>query len=270
MSTLWSSTNRWLTWFHRWAGVVLAWMTIKPQLTAVLLLALLIWLMRQRRWAAVNSFLISMAVLIAVSTLIVPTWLFQMWAQMRETPMPTEYYPWIGNTWFLLLRTFGLGQPILWLLYLVVALPFLGHVLHTAFQRSTALGDVVALSVLAAFFVAPYARHYDFPVLLIAVLVLLGRRPSSATLRLLVTALLLLPFLQLFLLAHFKVSGDSNSTFLLECSYFWIPVLCLASWLLSIRGEGQGNLLASPKDLDTSGPPLARNGPETSASRFAR
>src|SRR5882724_4797444 len=23
MSTLWSSTNRWLTWFHRWAGVVL-------------------------------------------------------------------------------------------------------------------------------------------------------------------------------------------------------------------------------------------------------
>src|ERR1700738_3330897 len=23
MSTLWSSANRWLTWFHRWAGVVL-------------------------------------------------------------------------------------------------------------------------------------------------------------------------------------------------------------------------------------------------------
>jgi hypothetical protein len=184
--------------------------------------------------------------------------------------MPTEYYPWIGNTWFLLLRTFGLESPVLWLLYLVVALPFLGYVLHTAFQRSTALADVVALSVLAAFFVAPYARHYDFPVLLIAVLVLLGKRPSSATLRLLVTALVVLPFLQLFLLAHFKISRDSYTPFLLESSYFWIPVLCLASWLLSIRGGRQGNLLVSGTGSDSSGAPLAREGREASASRLAR
>jgi len=232
----------------RWAGAVMAWMTIKPQLTAILLLALLIWLVRRRRWAAVNSFLMTLAVLISVSTLILPTWPFQMWSQMRETPMPTDYYPWIGNTWFLLLRTFGLKQSILWLLYLAVALPFLGWVSYTAFQRSTTLADILALSVLAAFFVAPYARHYDFPVLLIAVLVLLAKCPSSATLRLLVTALVLLPFLQLFLLAHFKVSGDSSSPFLLEGSFFWIPALCLVSWLFAILGGPQGSVLVSSKD----------------------
>jgi len=163
----------------RAAGVVLAWLTIKPQLTAVLLLALVVWLVRRRRWSALAALAVTGALLGLASTLALPTWLPDLLNAPRLTPPPSTYFPWIGNTWWLLLETFGTGGLLLWLLYLVVTLPLLTHVLASAYRESTALAEVMALSVLAAFFVAPYARHYDFPVLAVPVLVLLGRRPVA-------------------------------------------------------------------------------------------
>jgi MFS family permease len=215
------------------AGVVLAWLTIKPQLTAVLLLALLVWLIRNRRYKAVAAFFVTGVLLGLVSSLVLPSWLPDMLNAPRLTPSPTEFFPWIGNTWFLLLRSLSLEGPMLWLLYLIVALPFLGYVLKAAFQRSTTLAHVLALSILAAFFVAPYARHYDFPVLLIPVMALLGKRPSLLTAALVVPALVVLPFVQMSLLVDYKASHDPNGWFVVECTYFWIPVLCLAAWFLA-------------------------------------
>jgi hypothetical protein len=150
---------------HDWsAGVVLAWLTLKPQLTMVLLAAVLLWAVRQRRWPVVLGFGITLTVLVLGCMLLVPAWPVEMWNAMRTPPPPpTEFYPWIGNTWLLVLRALGLHGPALWLLYAAVALPFLGVVLHAALDRTRPLSDVLALGTLAAFFVAPYARHYDFP-----------------------------------------------------------------------------------------------------------
>ena len=216
-----------------WAGVVLAWLTIKPQLTVVLLLAILLWAIRQRRWRVVAGFSAALAVLCLASTLVVPSWLIQMLNAPQVTPSPTEHYPWIGNSWFLVLKSLGMHGWGLVALYLAVALPFLGLIIRAALNRAYSLADLLSVSVLAAFFVTPYARHYDFPILLIPVMVLLaGRLPPLAG-ALLVLVLFLFPYGQLFWLADLKARQDSSGKFLLEATYFWVPLLVAAIWFAS-------------------------------------
>jgi len=84
----------------------------------------------------------------------------------------------------------------------------------------------------AAFFVAPYARHYDFPVLLVPLFVLLNsRRLAEAAGALLLGGLLLLPYLQLAVLARLRDGYSPLPRFLLESTYFWIPLVLAVTWL---------------------------------------
>jgi hypothetical protein len=214
------------------AGVVLAWLTIKPQLTAVLLLGLLLWAVRHRRWRAVGSFAVTLLVLAGVSTAVYPAWLVAILKAPGQTASPTEYYPWIGNAWLLVLRAGGLRGGWLWALYLAAALPFLAAVVRAALDRGSRLADLVALGVLAAFFVAPYARHYDFPMLLIP-LFLVRERLNALVGVALLGAVVLLPYVQLFLLAGLKATYHPSVTFLMESSYFWVPALLTLLWVTS-------------------------------------
>ncbi|MFL5245735.1 MAG: glycosyltransferase family 87 protein [Gemmataceae bacterium] len=216
----------------RWAGVVLAWLTIKPQLTCVLLLGLFVWLIRQRRWQALTALLTMLGLLFLASTLIVPTWPYQLWNARHVTPIPTDHYPWIGNTWLLLLRSLGLEGTILWLLYGALAVPIVGVVLKRAWDRRIGAAEIAGLSAMAAFFVAPYARHYDFPILLIPVFLLIQRRRTSWLGALLLPILVLLPYLQMDLLGQLKSKYDPGGKFLVECTFFWVPILCLIVWLV--------------------------------------
>jgi hypothetical protein len=221
--------------WERSAGVALAWLTIKPQLTAVLLLAVLIRMVRQRRWQVVGSFFCTLSLLALLSTLIVPSWPTEMLRAPLKTPSPTEYYPWIGNAWFLVLRALGLSRWAVWVLYLAVALPLLGLIVRAAWDRISSLLDVMALSLLAAFFVAPYARHYDFVVLLIPTLALLRNRLRLRIGVLLALTLLLLPYAQFYLLEHYKPLYNPSGLFRLEGTFFWVPVALAAAWLVTAR-----------------------------------
>jgi hypothetical protein len=212
------------------AGVVLAWLTIKPQLTAVLLLGLLIWLARQGRWRAVGSFVVTVALLCVASTMVLPTWVADMVEAPQRTPSPTDHFPWIGNAWYLVLKSLGPPSWCVWVLYLAVALPILGMVVRTSLDRSSSLADLLSWGVLAAFFVAPYARHYDFPVLLIPALVLSSRLPKwpGVALR---AALLAVPYVQHFLLLEWQRRYDPSGGFLVESTYFWTPLSLTGLWL---------------------------------------
>jgi hypothetical protein len=225
---------------ERSAGVALAWLTIKPQLTAVLLLAVLLRLVVQRRWRVVGWFFLTLAVLALVSTLVVPSWLVEMLRAPRLTPSPTEYYPWIGNSWFLVLKAVGLPVGLAWALYLAVALPFLGAVVRAALGRGTSLLDLMAASLLAAFFVAPYARHYDFVVLTVPLLALLRYRLPTGAAALLALALVVLPFVQQGFLMHYKPLYNPSGLFLLEGTYFWVPLVLTACWLATVRRRREG------------------------------
>jgi hypothetical protein len=218
----------------RVAGVVLAWLTIKPQLTALLLLAVLLRALRERRWRVLVAFLVTLGLLVVICTAIVPTWPLQMLDAPRQSPPPTEQRPWIGNTWFLLLRTIHLEGGPLWLLYLALAVPFTVAVVRAALDRARPLSEIVAQGLLAAFFVAPYARHYDFPVLLAPAVLVAGRLPRVAGVALLL-ALVLLPYAQYAALAQMKAATDPDGKFLVECTFFWVPLLLAAMWLVPRR-----------------------------------
>jgi hypothetical protein len=220
------------------AGALLAWLTIKPQLTALLLLGVLLWLARQRRWRAVGAFAATLTVLMVASTLVVPSWPMQMWEAPRQPPPPpTETYPWIGNAWFLVLRAVGLQGWPLGAAYLAAALPLAAAVLRVSLDRAAPLTSVIGWGILAAFFVAPYARHYDFPVLLIPALLLVdGRIPRLAGTAL-VASLVAVPYVQFLLLAQYQPLCDPSRRFLLESTFFWVPLLLAALWAVAIRAR---------------------------------
>jgi hypothetical protein len=216
----------------RTAGVALAWLSVKPQLTAILLVGLLIWLLRRRRWQVIGSFVLTAAILAAASAVVVPDWPLQMLNLFRQTPLPTEFIPWMGNTWLLVLKSLGLSGPLLWLAYLLLAVPFLVAVARSAFSPLSRLEDLLSLGILAAFFVAPYARHYDFPVLLIPLVVATARLPRPAGFAL-VALLAFAPYVQLFVLLHYKEQHQPSVNPLVECTYFWVPLVLAAGWLIS-------------------------------------
>jgi Glycosyltransferase family 87 len=225
---------------QRWdrsAGAVLVWLTHKPQLGGVLLAAILLWAVVQRRWGIWQGFLAALVLLSAASSWLIPGWPYQMWEATRQTPPPTDYYPWIGNTWLLVLRALGVGGWALWGLYLAVALPFLAAVLHAALVRGRPVADLFALGTLAVFFVAPYARHYDCPLLLIPFLILLGGRLSPRVGTALLAALVVLPYVQIVLLVRLKEWCNPDGRFLLESTFFWIPVLLAIAWFATEVGS---------------------------------
>jgi hypothetical protein len=215
-------------------------LTIKPQLTVVLLLCVLLWAVRQRRWRVLTAFLVTLGLLAGVSTLIVPSWPLQMLHAPSQTPPPTAEYPWIGTTWWLVLRTVGLEGWRLWLAYAAVALAFLAVAVRAALERARPVSEVLALSLMAAFFVAPYARHYDFTVLLVPALVLAAGLAKGARV-VLFLGLVLVPYGQYVVLARHKEATDAGGKFLVEGTFFWIPVLLAGLWLAYKRQKASSS-----------------------------
>ncbi len=217
----------------RAAGIALACLAFKPQLTAILVLSVLVWAARQRRWGVAGGFLVTLALLVGVCTLLVPMWPLQMLQAPRLSPPPTGPYPWIGNTWFLVLRALGFETWPLVLAYLALAVPAVVGTARTALDRAAPVADVIAVSLLAAFFVAPYGRHYDFPVLVVPTLLLAGRYLPRLAGAVLLLALIVVPYAQFMVLARVKTACYPEDPFHLEATFFWVPLLLAALWLLS-------------------------------------
>ena len=103
--------------------------------------------------------------------------------------------------------------------------------MRAALDRSRPLCEVIALGILAAFIVAPYARHYDFPVLLIPLFVLMGGRLPELAGAALMGALLVLPYLHLGAMMEFRRKYPGSQQFP-ECTFLWIPGLLTGVWLI--------------------------------------
>jgi Glycosyltransferase family 87 len=233
----------------RLAGVTLACLTTKPQVTIILVLALLLWSARRRRWGVVKGFTLALTALALASAWIVPAWPIEMVRASQRTPQPTLYFPWIGTTWFLILKTIGLRSWGLWALYLAAAIPFLALVVRAALDRSRPLEDIMGLGLLAAFIVAPYGRHYDFSLLLIPLFVLMGRRLSDLAGTILLVALIVLPYLHFGALMKFKQKYPSTVRLFPEFTFFWIPLLLTLVWLATevTRRREAGPARAGPE-----------------------
>jgi hypothetical protein len=71
-----------LRWFL--AGSMLAWVTIKPQLSVVLLFLFLLYAIRHRMWSVLTGFALSLIGLTAFFWLLIPGWVFQWFERVVE------------------------------------------------------------------------------------------------------------------------------------------------------------------------------------------
>jgi len=215
--------------YDRLAGGLLACLTIKPQLSAVLLAGMLLWSIRQGRWRIVQGFCLILGLFCLVSLLLLPFWPVEILAAIRQNPPPTAYYPSVGATWLSALETIGIRGWCLPVLYSAVVLPLSVLVLRSALAGGCRARDLMALGVLAAFFVAPYGRPYDFPILLMPLLLLPEQRISQKKL-LAVVVLNILTIIQIMI--YIKFFGDINLAINeLGVTFFWIPLTLTAAWL---------------------------------------
>jgi len=106
------------------AGVLLACMTIKPQMSFLLIPALLLWAVGQRRWRFLGAFAGAMALLAGLSFILLPSWLGQFIDQIAAYPSYTA----IGSPVWIIAHYYlpRLGTPLeigisvvllLWLLF---------------------------------------------------------------------------------------------------------------------------------------------------------
>ncbi len=238
------------------AGAALAFLTTKPQITAVVVIMLLIWCARQNRWRVAVGFATTLAALSLLGTWIVTTWPIDMLQAAQRTPPPTFYFPWIGTTWMLALRTAGFQSWGLWAGYLAVALPCLVFLVRVSLNRSRPLEDILALGLMAPFVLAPYARHYDFPILLVPLFVLMGRRLSEPAGTALLVALLILPYVNLGIIAEYRQRVPSTVRLFPESTLLWIPLLVILCWFSTEFRRPRHPLTGQANTPSSGVPPL--------------
>jgi hypothetical protein len=72
------------------AGLLLALTTIKPQMVILLVLLVLLWSISNQRWVLFWSFLGNLALITAVSSLLIPNWIWQNLVQLFAYPDYTQ------------------------------------------------------------------------------------------------------------------------------------------------------------------------------------
>lgn len=98
----------------KWAGFLLAWATIKPQMVVFLIPALLLWAIGRKRWLFIGSFILTLAGLFLVSFLLLPNWLVSFVEQVLTYPTYTAF----ASSPLKWLTTSVLGQRLLQLFLL--------------------------------------------------------------------------------------------------------------------------------------------------------
>src|SRR5262249_40740136 len=144
------------------AGIVLAWLTFKPQMTVVVIPAVLIWSACRGRWNVIRGFAAMLGGLCIGCALLVPSWPWDLIQAPRLSPLPSATDPSYGVTWLAVLQTLGLKRWLLVLTYAAAALPMTALALRVAADRNRPCAEVFALGVVAAFFVSPHSLGYDF------------------------------------------------------------------------------------------------------------
>ena len=226
------------------AGCVLALTTIKPQLTGLMILAVLLWSARQGRWGTLRGFAATLIALCLASTIISPNWPIAMAKATRVTPIPTTYYTGLGTTWVTMIKVLGARGLLAYGSYLIVAIPVLLALLRLSITRTSSLEDVLGLSLIVGFFVAPYSRPYDFPVLLIPALVLLTSRLREWAGAMLLVILIVLPYLHALWMSRMEYGQDTTKLHP-EFTYFWVPVLIATAWWYSERRTPSMSIIGS-------------------------
>lgn len=207
------------------AGMALAWLSIKPQLGGCILAAVLIWAARCGRWRLLAGFTAMTGSLWVASCWFVPGWLAAMLDAPRVTPLVTDACPWMGASWWALLRTLRMSGVPLVASYLAIAVPAVIALGRVTTKRDVPLVRVIGLAALVAFAVVPYLRYYDTPILLLPLVDVLGRLHAPRQRALLASAFMIVPW-ALWL----SIPGEP-SLVVGELQWIWMVATLALLWL---------------------------------------
>ncbi|HEX4148398.1 MAG TPA: hypothetical protein VHY20_05400, partial [Pirellulales bacterium] len=156
--------------------------------------------------------------------------------------------PWMGATWFCLLRSAGLSGIGLCAAYVALALPAAIAVARQAWRRGGSIWDLLALACWAAPLVAPYARYYDLTLMLIP-LVVLARRLNDSQRALLLAIFMIVPA------AAWIVYPGEVPPLVSQLEWIWLPLALAAFWLAAQRNSSTAVMgAAHSAGIDEAGP----------------
>jgi hypothetical protein len=153
------------------AGVWLALLLIKPNITLIPVMAIAIWLMRRRNWRPVVSMCVLTLGLLVAASLVTPNWyqslvqpgfgqgLFDRMDGPGQLAGP-RLHTTLGD-WLTMFGVSGFTSRAIAILAFFGGLVFLASIVW----KSHSLTLVVVASLLAGFAITPYAFQYDYPLL---------------------------------------------------------------------------------------------------------
>ena len=158
------------------AGIALSLLLIKPNVTFLPVMAIVIWLMRNRNWKPVISMVIVTICLFFTSLITMPGWYKTLFEPgfgqglMNVLDGPGQIVKIRINTTLIdWLKMFGLNASTT---YVINFLLFLIGIIILAIivWKSNSLIEVAVAAILINFAITPYALQYDFPPLTIVLL----------------------------------------------------------------------------------------------------
>lgn len=235
------------------AGALMFAAIIKPQSGLLPLAVMAVQAWRLGRTGVLWGMAGAAVALILPGLLVRPTWIAEMLAAPRLNPPPTVMFgPDLGCSFGsltdYLAGSNGSAQSLAYCFRVAVALCFLGEIVRRAFDRRYACEETAALAVLASFFVSPYARHYDIPLLIWPLWALIAKCRSPRLPAMIVGVWLIGPALDFFLggPVHFLVG--------FQLRWFWIPAALAVAWAAVERFDappGEPRQAESPSPGET-------------------
>ncbi len=161
---LYFATRRRNDWL---AGVSLALVSIKPQMMFLFWLAVLLWVIQQRRWLVVLSTALTIGALSLVAMLFNPHLLTQYISMLRTYQLSNWAVPTLGTY----LRYFIFGLDQFWVQFVPVLLGAIWLVCYWYQHRKTwNWADELPIILFISMIISPYSWTYDLVVLIPAVI----------------------------------------------------------------------------------------------------
>jgi hypothetical protein len=192
------------------AGCSLALSTIKPQMVFLVVPFLLLSSVRRAHYRTLASFLSIMAVLLVVTSIVLPTWIPSFAAGLTSYQSYTSIYR-EGRSPLGVLLSYVLPSQLNSLVTLIVSLLLLAGVVSlwiVSLRRPDTWWRAFTLTIIATLVIPAQTGTTNQVLLLLPLLYLLARWSASRAVRLVVASVLLIGPWALFLLTFFVRNGE--------------------------------------------------------------
>ena len=203
------------------AGFCLILISIKPQLTIIFWFALLLWIINQRRWLILVSFVVLLIILSGIISLFNPQIIPQYIEMLQSHQIGVWENPTIGSY----LRFFSLMNETFWVHFVPTVIGGIWFVYYWSKKyKNWKWADEIPILLLVSMVVTPFAWTYDYVILLPVIILAVSWLINDFNLRSIRIYTILFLMVNFFILIlHTRVS---------DIWFFWMAPLMLLMYLI--------------------------------------